>query len=270
MKKNLLLVLLCALVPGASIVRAQAPAASAPVPAPAAPSASWTLTPAVASQYMFRGTRLGGPSFEPTLEYSDGAAFTAGVWGNIPISDKVVGQSDPEFDFYASYKIEAVKDTLTWQPGVTLYTYPNAKKANGFYKATFEPNVALVYTVAGWTLTPKVYYDFVLKGPTLEVTAGYTIPLKELGTELGFTGTAGTFKWDSFAPDQGADLKNYGNYWLLGVALPFQVTKESKIILGWAYTKGSDNYLKLGKTPKYENTAAVGRGVVTVSYAYSF
>jgi len=269
MKKNLLCLLLGGLTSGALTLSAQTPAAPAAA-APAAPSASWTVTPSIASQYMFRGTRLGGPSFQPTVEYSDGSAFTAGVWGNVPISDKVVGQSDPEFDFYASYKIEAVKDTLTWQPGATLYAYPNAKKANGFYKTTFEPNVALVYTAAGWTLTPKVYYDFVLKGPTLEVSAAYTIPLKEVGTELGFTGTVGTFKWDSFAPDQGADLKNYGNYWLLGVAAPFQINKESKIVLGWAYTKGSDNYLKLGRTPKYVNTAAVGRGVVTVSYAYSF
>jgi hypothetical protein len=218
---------------------------------------------------MFRGVRLGGPSFQPTVEYDEGN-FAGGVWASIPITDKVKGQSDPEFDFYASYKIEAIKDTLTWQPGVTIYTYPNAKKKDGFYKATFEPNVALNYTISGWTFTPKAYYDFVLKGPTLELTGAYAVPLKDMGTELDFTGTAGTYKWTTAAPDQGADVKNYGNYWLLGVAAPFQVNKDSKFVIGWAYTKGSDNYLKLGRTPKVTNTGAVGRGVVTLSYAISF
>ena len=249
-----------------------APADTAPAavtPAPAAPSASWVFTPSFASQYMFRGARLGGPSFQPSLEYDNGNT-AVGVWANTPLKDKVVGQSDPEFDFYATYSFEQIKDTLTWVPGVTIYTYPNATRANGFYKATVEPNLALNYTIAGLKLTPKVYYDFILKGPTLEFNAAYTVPLKDLNTELDFTGTVGTFLWTSAAPDQGADVRNYGNYYLVGVALPFQVTKDSKLTLGFAYTKGSENFIKVGTAPKSLNTAAVGRGVATVSYAFTF
>ena len=71
---------------------------------------------------------------------------------------------------------------------------------------------------------------------------------------------------------KGADpaVKNWGNYYLVGVALPFAITKESKLTVGFAYTKGSGNFLKAGSTPKVVNTAAVGRGVVTLSYAYTF
>jgi hypothetical protein len=54
------------------------------------------------------------------------------------------------------------------------------------------------------------------------------------------------------------------------VAAPFQLTKESKLTIGFAYTKGSGAYIKSGSTPKYENTLAVGRGVVSVSYSYAF
>jgi uncharacterized protein (TIGR02001 family) len=275
MKKTLLLVALAALAPGVATLSAQtpSPAAAAPAAAPAAPAApsgpSWVVTGAVNSQYMFRGVRLGGPSFNPAVEYDNGD-LAVGVWSNIPIKDKVKGQSDPEFDFYGSYKLELVKDTLNWQPGFTAYTYPNAKRADGFYRATFEPNVALNYTVSGITLTPKVYYDFVLKGPTLELGAAYTVPLKDMGTELDFVATAGTYKWTNAAPGQGADVKNYGNYVLGGVTLPFQVTKDSKITLGWAYTKGSDNFIKVGRTAKFENSAAVGRGVATISYIVTF
>src|ERR1700712_5055824 len=65
--------------------------------APAAPTASWTTPPAFVSQYMFRGVRLGGPSFEPAVEF-DYDNIGLGVWANYPMSDKVVGQSDPEID----------------------------------------------------------------------------------------------------------------------------------------------------------------------------
>ena len=224
---------------------------------------------------MFRGARLGGPSFEPSLEY-DAGSLALGVWANTPLKDKVVGQSDPEFDFYGSYTIEAVKDTLSWVPGFTIYTYPNAKQANGFYKATYEPNLAVNYTVAGWKFTPKIYYDLKLKGPTYEFTAAYTIPLKDAGTELDFTGTAGTFKLTTAAPDQvnslgqPADVKNYGNYYLVGVSAPFQVTKDSKLTIGLAYTKGSENFIKVGTDAQYPNPGAVGRGVLTISYALTF
>ncbi len=65
-------------------------------------------------------------------------------------------------------------------------------------------------------------------------------------------------------------IKNWGDYWSLGVSLPFVVTKESKLTVGWAYTEGRDNFLKQGPSPKAANPAAVGRGVFTVSYAWTF
>ncbi len=249
--------------------RAQTTSTATAVPATSSPIWAVTAAPAFASQYMFRGVRLGGPSFEPAIEYDSGA-LAAGFWANFPITDKVVGQSDPEFDFYGSYAFEAIKDTLSWVPGVTIYTYPNSKRTNGFYTATFEPNLALNYSVAGWKFTPKIYYDLVLKGPTLEFTATYTLPLKDFGTELDFTGTAGTYKWTTAVPDVSPEIKNWGNYYLIGVAAPFQVTKDSKFTIGWAYTEGSANFFKQGTFGKAVNAAAVGRGVLTVSYAITF
>ncbi len=220
---------------------------------------------------MFRGVKLGGAGFQPTLEY-DYDVLAIGVWSNFPFDpSKVPGQSNPEFDFYGSYKFDVVKDTLNLQPGFTFYTYPRANRSNGFYKDTFEPNIAANYTAGAFTLTPKLYYDMVLKGPTVELNAAYAVPLKDAGTELDFAATVGSYKWTSAAPDQGADVKNYGNYWLLGVTVPYQIVKDTqKLSVGFAYTKGSDNYLKLGNTPKASNSGAIGRGVVTISYAITF
>ena len=229
---------------------------------------SVVVTPAFVNQYMFRGARLSGPSLEPSVEVDSGN-FVLGVWNNFPIKDKVPGQSDPEIDPYGSYTF-SVNDSVSIAPGFTWYNFPNADPNNGFYKSTFEPNIALNYTVAGLKLTPKLYYDLVLKGPTYEFTAAYAIPLKDLGSELDWTATAGTFKIDDASKGASPSVKNWGDYYLLGVSLPFAITKESKLIVGFAYTKGSANFFKAGSTPKVENTAAVGRGVVTLGYAYTF
>ena len=242
MKKIALI--LAALVAGASLpAQTPAPAAAAPA-APAPATASWVFTPAVASQYMFRGARLGGPAFEPAIEY-DAGSLAVGVWANVPLKDKVVGQSDPEFDFYGSYSFDVVKD-VTVVPGFTLYTYPNAKKANGFYKATFEPNIALNYTVGGVKLTPKLYNDFVLKGPTAEFTAAYTVPLTGLSTELDITGTAGTFKWTSAVPDVSPDIKNWGDYYLLGVSAALPGQQGLQVHRGLGLHEGFQQLLQAG------------------------
>ena len=229
---------------------------------------SVVATPAFVNQYMFRGVRMGGSSFEPTIEVASGN-FVAGVWGNFPIKDKVPGQSNPEIDPYGSYTF-SVNDSVSLAPGFTWYNYPNADTNHGYFKSTFEPNLALNYTVVGVRFTPTLYYNFVLKGPTYELTAAYAIPLKALGSELDWTATAGTFKIDDASKGASPSVKNWGDYYLLGVSLPFAITMESKLTVGFAYTKGRGNFFEAGSTPKVGNPAAVGRGVVTLSYAYTF
>ena len=88
--------------------------------------------------------------------------------------------------------------------------------------------------------------------------------------QLALLGQYGTFKAADAIENSTPAIKNWGNYWLAGVSMPFQVSKDQKLSIGWAYTKGSDNYLKQGNRPKVVNTAALGRGVVTISYAFTF
>jgi uncharacterized protein (TIGR02001 family) len=268
-KKTTPVVLSAALLLGTFSAFGDTPPVPAPTPVTETPASTLTVTPAVVSQYMFRGSRLSGPAFEPTIEYGAGNLIL-GVWANFPIRDKVPGQSDPEIDPYGSYTITINKD-LNIAPGFTWYNFPRAEKSNGFYKMTFEPNLALNYTTtSGFKLTPKLYYDVVLKGPTYELTGFFALPLKDAGTELDFTATIGTFKWTDAFEDTTPSVKNWGNYWLVGVAAPFQITPKSKITIGLAYSKGSDNYLKQGSSPRFENSLAVGRGIVSIAYAYTF
>ena len=244
--------------------QAQAPAV---VPA-AAPAVSITATGAVVSQYMFRGQRLNGAGFQPAVEMAAGD-FTAGIWGNFVLNDKVPDSSDPEIDLYASYTMK-VEGDWTFVPAVTGYIYPKAPTSAGFYRSTFEPSLALNGTIDGVKLTPKIYYDTVLKGATYELTAAYAVPLKDIGSELGFTATFGTYKIKEYANHTSPAVKAWGDYWLLGVAMPFQLDKNSKLSVGFAYTDGRNAYTKQGTLGRAPNSLAMGRGVVTVSYALSF
>lgn len=266
MKQKITVLLLSALTIGAFSSRAQN-AVSSPIPV-AAPSFSVTVTPALVSQYMFRGQRLSGPSFQPAVEAAYGN-LGLGVWSNFPIKDKATGASDPEIDLYGYYTI-TVNDSLSIVPGFTFYTYPNANLGAGFYRSTIEPSIALNYTIAGVKFTPKAYYDFTLDGPTLELTVAYAVPLQSLGTELDFAATYGEYLQKDVVRNGVPQTKAWGKYWSVGVSMPYQITKNSKLTVGFAYAKGEDSFVKQGTAPKVANSLATGRGVISVSYAWTF
>jgi uncharacterized protein (TIGR02001 family) len=226
------------------------------------------VTPSFVSQYMFRGVRLGGPSFQPTVEV-DVKDLGVGVWANTPLANKVPGQSDPEIDPYIYYTM-SLSESFSIVPTVTVYTYPHADTSTGWYRYTIEPNLAVNWTYKDVKFSPKVYYDVIMKGATYELNASWVTPLKDEGTEMDWTITVGTYKWTDYSKDADPAVKNWGNYYQIGFTMPFEVTKTSKLILGFAYTKGSGNFVKAGSDPKVENTAAVGRGVATLSYTLSF
>ena len=258
-----IVLLACALPVATPAARAQTVHAPAP-----APAVNLIVTPAYVSQYLFRGQRLGGQSFQPTLELGYGN-LGVGVWANFPVSSKVAGVSDPEVDPYAYYMF-ALTDTISLVPGFTYYTYPRAETRHGFYRSTFEPNLAVSWSVKGVKLTPKVYYDLTLDGPTFEITAGYAVPLRQLGTELDFTLQAGEYLQRDVVNHSAAQTKAWGQYWLVGMAVPFQFSAHSKFTLGFAYTEGVKAFTKAGSTPRIPNVLAVRRGVVNFSYTRSF
>ncbi len=233
-------------------------------------SRDWTatVTPSVTSQYLFRGVRLGGAAFQPDVQFASGT-FGVGVWSSVPLKDKVAGRSDPEIDPYAWYRF-TVSSAMYIQPGATVYTYPRAEPSRGFYRATFEPSVALTYTTHGVALTPKVYYDVVLDGPTYELNAAYAVPVKQIGSELDFYASIGTYEWRSAIADATPHIKARGDYWSGTVSLPFQVSTNAKVVASVGYGKGSNNTFKQGTAPKFANPAAVGRVVVTLGYAVTF
>jgi hypothetical protein len=227
-----------------------------------------TVSPGIVSEYMFRGVRLGGASFQPAVEVASGS-FGAGVWCTTPVAGRVPGQSDPEIDPYAYYTF-TLSDHLTLVPACSVYTYPNADPHAGFFKATLEPNVTLNYTVEGVTFSPKLYYDCVLEGATWEFTAAYAMPMESLHTSLNFSGLAGCYTWKNSVKGASPKVTNRGSYCQFGVSLPLQIAKSAKLTLGAAYTMGFNNTFESAGSGRIDNPSAVGRFVGSIGLAFSF
>jgi uncharacterized protein (TIGR02001 family) len=227
---------------------------------------TWTVNPAFTTHYLFRGVELAGACFQPWVDYTIGP-MSVGIWSSIALEDQVGGDADPEIDLYGSYTFTSRSGAFGIQPGFYLYTYPDADRSKGVYKSTFEPSLAAIFNVAGIQFTPKVYYDVMLEGATYEMTAALALPLTALGTELDFSATAGTFKWRDVTADAMPAVKNWGDYWSMGVAVPVQISLRSRLTLALTYSEGRDNFFKQGTLPRVRNAAAHGKTAFTVVYA---
>lgn len=261
MNKILLIALAGAFSLGAVNGRAQT---STTVSAP-----SVTVNVATVSQYMFRGQRLGGLSLQPSVEIGGmlGGGLNLGVWASKPLSNRIPGVSDPEIDFYGSYT-STLAENLTLVPGFTYYFYPNL--LNTVHKATFEPSLALNYTIGALKLTPKVYYDMMLEGPTWEISGTQSLALPSLGVTVDLFATFGTFKLTDVVKDGYPKTKAWGNYASAGVSLPIQISTNSKLTLGWSYNQGWSQKSKTGSARQVSNPLQAERGVVSVNYSLSF
>ncbi len=238
------------------------------VVAAAADELSVTLTPSLVSQYMDRGVRLGGAAFQPDISVA-GERWVAGLWGSFPLDDSAANRSDIELDLYVSTPIK-LSETAALVPTVSWYHYPDADLAAGGYRNAVEPSLGLEWAVAGVLVTPRLYYDLVLDGPTWELNAAYALALPQLGTELNFGATIGTYTWRDAVRGAEPSVTNRGSYWLLGVSVPFTFSARSTVTLGFAYTEGFNNTYEQPGSPTEKEPAALGRGVVTLSYAFSF
>lgn len=261
MKRLALTVLLIASTPLAAL-RAGSELSADPLP-----EASWTFTPAIASAYLFRGVRLADESLQSAVDFAYGP-LSLGVWGSVALDHGESGDADPEIDFYGAYTIP-LRDHVEFVPGLQIYTYPDAERSNGFYRATFEPSLAFNVELQGIRFTPKCYYDLTLNGATFEGTVATALPLTALGTELQLWATAGTFRATDVAPGTSVGVKNWGDYWSVTASIPYQVSARGKVALTVTYAEGRNNYFKAGTEPRERNDAAGGHAAVTLSYSFS-
>jgi uncharacterized protein (TIGR02001 family) len=204
-----------------------------------------TATPSWVSEYMFRGQRRAGSSFQPSVE-ADGSGWSGGVWMSFPVADRFQGQANPETDAYASYTAN-LGNSLSLQPGFTFY---NFARGTGTPSA-FEPNLALNWSTDGIRLSPKIYEDVTRQIFTGEINAVTAVPLRAWGTELDLGATLGDYSGHG----------ERGGYWLAQATLPYQLGAHARASVGYGYTEGFSGH----NVP-----LEASRGVVTVSLAYTF
>jgi hypothetical protein len=213
------------------------------------------FTAKYASAFMFRGVKLGGPSFMPALEYEKGP-WAFGVEAVVPlggeakydmhehlIKDGYQPFAKNETDFIGSYKWE-VNEHFSISPGLTLYTFPNA--GEGEYDIIVEPKLSFGYKVEDLNFSLNFYYDFMQKGPTYEFGFDYSIPLGHDHCELELSALVGRYDWSDMEDGSHERVKESGDYFQAGAAVVYEFNKHAKMTIGCYYENGFNNYEKVG------------------------
>lgn len=226
-----------------------------------------TVDSTFVSQYYFRGVKLSGPSLQPSIEVTSGN-LALGVWSSNEVGNWS-GSNYSEFDFYGSYTYE-ISDELSVPVGATWYYYPTADLNSGLYRNTFEAFIGLNYSIGGVSLSPKAYYDFVLKSWTFEATAGYSLPLEALGTSLDFSVFAGTWVSDAFSRETSPDVEAENSYYGFGVEIPYQLAENAKVTVGAVFHDGLESELKQGGMVISRADLGPGRLIYSVSLTVGF
>ena len=187
------------------------------------------------SKYVFRGLEVGKSAVQPSVE-AKMDDFYAGVWANSPLTKPYDHGRSREVDFYAGYN-QKLSDLLKVDVGGTYYYYPRAKKP---YQRdfTYEGTLGLNLTFHDFSASVYEYFDFRLHDWTTQVSVGYSLALKDLGTSLDFSVAAGRVN-----PHVG---QNY-SYLTGGVTVPYKLSDTLKVYAGVSY---SCNTLKSTYDPK--------------------
>lgn len=219
-----------------------------------------SVTSAWTSEYLFRGQRLAGASFQPDVEM-DGPNWTAGVAASFPTADRADALTSAEVDPYASLTWSVSPD-FSVQPGVTWYTYPGgvtlaeAGPTEGPLnrRQALEPNLALNLTAGAVKLTPKAYVDLARHIFTAELNATAALPLRDIGTELDFGAALGGYRPYSGSVGEGA-------YWLAQASLPYQLGRHWRTAATLGYSEGFDTA---------DVPLRASRAFFTLSLSYNF
>jgi uncharacterized protein (TIGR02001 family) len=172
------------------------------------PAGSITVSASVdlVNDYRFRGlSRTGGDlAIQPSVHVSHESGVYVGAWGS-NVDDMPSG-GDIEVDIYAGYVTEIASGT-DLDVGVTYYTFPDGKKANG-PSDYFEVSSKLSHTLGPVEATGRIAYSWdqaALSGDNLylsvDLAAG--LPNTPVTIQAGAGYTDGSLAY--YAPS--------GHYW---------------------------------------------------------
>ncbi len=224
------------------------------------PSYSVTSDFSYTSEYVFRGIKNSNAAFQGSVEVGqDDVRF--GVWTSQPMNSK--GYRN-ETDFYAGYKVKLDRD-LTADFVATYYYYPEASTALQETHDSYELGVGGTYDLggmnpgfAGVSTSLYYYYDFRLKAQTVQLSLGYSLALKEIGTSLDFSVFGGNVTAHDVAPDVNAvNVHESYTYYGIGLNIPYKLAENAQVHVGASYS--SHDKLYSGVNPR--QTLAFNAGV---------
>ncbi len=195
-----------------------------------APSSSYKVSAdfTYANDYVFRGIKQAGNSFQPSIEVTVDD-FYAGFWTNQPITKREYN----EMDIYAGYK-QQLTDNLQLDVIATYYWYPESE--GQMTDKTYEVGVGATYNFHGISTSVYGYYDFRLEATTLQASAGYSFPIAPLGTSLDFNVYLGTVSSRDYYPDALATgQKEAYNYYGADLTLPYRINDNAIVHAGLHY-----------------------------------
>ena len=192
------------------------------------PDISVTSDFTYASEYVFRGVKQAGNSFQPSVEITSGG-FNAGLWTN----EAVTKHENNEVDVYAGYDYK-VNSALKLEGVVTSYNYFEA--GGGQTQDTWEVGVGATYTVSGFSPSLYLYHDFRRQADIAVAAVGYSIPLEAIGASLDTNIYGGSVSARDALPDAaGPDRKNAYTYYGLDLTIPYKLSKNATFSLGGHY-----------------------------------
>lgn len=187
---------------------------------------------AYASDYVFRGLKQAGNSFQPSLEVTMDDAYV-GVWTNQPITK----HENNELDLYGGYKYK-LNESISFEGVGTYYWYPEANGA--LTRHSWELGAGATYTLKGLSASAYYYRDFRLDANTLQGSVGYSYPLEAIGASLDVTGFIGTVDADDWLPDSPLKVHESYSYYGVDVSVPYKLSEKATFTVGghWAHNRG--------------------------------
>jgi uncharacterized protein (TIGR02001 family) len=199
------------------------------------PDISVTSDFTYASEYVFRGVKQAGNSFQPSVELTSGG-FNAGVWTSQPVTR----HENNEVDVYAGYDYK-VNSALKLEGVATSYNYFEA--GGGQTKDTWEVGAGATYTVSGFSPSLYLYHDFRRDADIAVAAVGYSVPLEAIGASLDTNIYGGSVSARDMFPDgAGPNIKNAYTYYGFDLTIPYKLSKNATVSVGGHYATTRNAY----------------------------
>jgi uncharacterized protein (TIGR02001 family) len=205
------------------------------------------------SDYVFRGLKSAGNSFQPSIEVASGE-FNAGLWTNQPITKN----ENDEVDLYAGYRWN-LNSRFVVEGAATYYWYPEARSSLGQTGDTYELSAGASYDMAPLTPSLFYYHDFRLKADTLQAAVGHKMPLGGVSAATFETSVfAGSVHMKDAAPDAaGAPINESYSYYGLDVSIPYKLATNATFTVAGHYVRNR-NVVPTAGTPKEKTWFSAG------------